>query len=532
MRCGCSAVAAAGALLAATIGSAGALAQKSGGILKMPDFASPASMSIHEEVTRAAVNPLMSVFNNLVLFDQHVPQNSLASVVPDLALGWSWDETQSALTFRLHSGVRWHDGKPFTARDVKCTWDTLAGKSSEKFRLNPRKSWYRNLEEVTTNGDDEVTFHLKRPQPYFIALLASGVSPVYPCHLIPAQMRQHPIGTGPFKFVEFKPNESIKVTRNPDYWKPGRPYLDGMEFPIIPSVATRALVFVAGTVDMTLSYGVSMPLLRDLRSQVPDAICEVDTDNGSRNLIINRAVPPFDKPELRRAMTLALDRKAFIDILVEGQGLVGGTMQPPPDGVWGVPPERLKTLPGYGSDIADNRAEARKIMEQLGYGGDKRLAVTVSTRNTAGYRDPAVIAIDQLKEIYIDGTLETIETANWFPKVIRKDYTVGVNVSETGLDDPDQMFYENYACGSDRNYTGYCNPQVDALIDRQSMEPDPEKRRELVWAIERELAEDASRPIIFYTRTATCWRPWVKGLTLMVNSVFNGWRMEDVSLDK
>jgi peptide/nickel transport system substrate-binding protein len=508
------------------------LAQKSGGILKMPDFASPASMSIHEEATRAAVTPLMGVFNNLVLFDQHVPQNSLASVVPDLATEWSWDEANTALTFRLRTGVRWHDGKPFTARDVKCTWDTLAGKSNEKFRLNPRKSWYRNLEEITTNGDDEVTFHLKRPQPYLPALLASGVSPVYPCHVTPAQMRQHPIGTGPFKFVEFKPNESIRVTKNADYWKPGRPYLDGMEFPIVPSVATRALMFVAGTVDMTLSYGVSMPLLRDLKSQVPHAICEVDTDNGSRNLIINRAVPPFDKPELRRAMTLALDRKTFIGILVEGQGLIGGAMQPPPDGFWGMPPERLKTLPGYGSDIANNRAEAHKIMEELGYGPAKHLAVTVSTRNTAGYRDPAVIAIDQLKEMYIDGTLETIETANWFPKVIRKDYTVGVNISETGLDDPDQMFYENYACGSDRNYTGYCNSQVDTLIDRQSMEADPEKRRELVWAIERELAEDASRPIIFYTRTATCWHPRVKGLTMMVNSVFNGWRMEDVWLDR
>ena len=531
MRCSFSAIVAAGALLVTTLGSVETYAQKSGGILKMPDFASPASMSIHEEATRAAVTPLMGVFNNLVLFDQHVPQNSLASVVPDLAIGWSWDETNTALTFRLHTGVRWHDGKPFTARDVKCTWDALAGKSTEKFRLNPRRSWYRNLEEVTTNGDDEVTFHLKRPQPYLLALLASGVSPVYPCHVNAAQMRQHPIGTGPFKFVEFKPNESIKVTKNADYWKPGRPYLDGMEFPIVPSVATRALMFVAGTVDMTLSYGVSMPLLRDLKSQVPDAICEIDTDNGSRNLIINRAAPPFDKPELRHAMTLALDRKAFIDILVEGQGLVGGVMQPPPDGVWGMPREVLNKLPGYSSDVANNRAEARKIMEQLGYGPAKRLATTVSTRNTAGYRDPAVIAIDQLKEIYIDGTLETIETANWFPKVIRKDYTVGVNVSETGLDDPDQMFYENYACGSDRNYTGYCNSQVDALIDRQSMEADPEKRRELVWAIERELAEDASRPIIFYPRGATCWHSRVKGLTMMVNSVFNGWRMEDVWLD-
>ena len=226
-----------------------------------------------------------------------------------------------------------------------------------RFRINPRKAWYRNVEEITANGDCEVIIHLKRPQPYLIALLASGQSPVYPCHVSTAQMRQHPIGTGPFKFVEFKPNESIRVTKNADYWKPGRPYLDGMEFPIVPSVATRALMFVAGTVDMTLSYGVSMPLLRDLKGQVPDAICEVDTDNGSRNLIINCAAPPFDKPELRRAMTLALDRKAFIDILVEGQGLVGGVMQPPPDGVWGMPPELLNKLPGYSSDVANNRVE-------------------------------------------------------------------------------------------------------------------------------------------------------------------------------
>jgi peptide/nickel transport system substrate-binding protein len=124
----------------------------------------------------------------------------------------------------------------------------------------------------------------------------------------------------------------------------------------------------------------------------------------------------------------------------------------------------------------------------------------------------------------------TIQTANWFPKVIRKDYTVGANISETAVDDPDQMFYENYACGSDRNYTGFCDKQVDALIDRQSSEADPEKQ--LVWEIERVLARDASRPIIFYTRVATCWHPRVKGLTIVANSVFNGWRFEDVWLDR
>jgi peptide/nickel transport system substrate-binding protein len=158
--------------------------------------------------------------------------------------------------------------------------------------------------------------------------------------------------------------------------------------------------------------------------------------------------------------------------------------------------------------------------------------VTVSTRNTAGYRDPAVIAIDQMKEIYIDAVLEPVETANWFPKVIRKDYAIGVNVSETAVDDPDQMFYENYACDSDRNYTGYCDKQTDEMIDGQSSEADPAKRKQLVWDVERVLARDASRPIIFYTKVATCWHPQVKGLNIVRNSVFNGWRYEDVWLDR
>jgi peptide/nickel transport system substrate-binding protein len=265
-------LAVAGLLLLATSLGGPALAQKPGGILRMSHFDSPASMSLLEESTAAVNRPMMGVFNNLVMFDQHVPQNSMRSIVPDLATSWAWNEEGTELTFPLRQGVKWHDGKPFTAKDVKCTWDLLTGKTSEKLRLNPRKSWYSNLQEVTTNGDTEATFHLKRPQPAFLELLASGWSPVYPCHVAPSDMRSHPIGTGtgPFKFVEFKPNERITVTRNPDYWKSGRPYLDGVEYTIIKDVSTRNLAFIAGKSDIDI--GVTIPVLKDVKNQAPQAI--------------------------------------------------------------------------------------------------------------------------------------------------------------------------------------------------------------------------------------------------------------------
>src|SRR5690242_20674435 len=142
-------------------------AQKRGGVLRIYQYDSPASMSIHEEAFNSAQNPMMAVFNNLVMFDQHVAQNRIDTIVPDLATKWSWSEDMTELTFQLRQGVNWHDGQPFTAADVKCTWDLILGKGQDKLRTNPRKSWYHNLDSISTK-DNTVTFHLKRPQPAFI----------------------------------------------------------------------------------------------------------------------------------------------------------------------------------------------------------------------------------------------------------------------------------------------------------------------------------------------------------------------------
>ena len=522
-----------GGVVAAIVCCSGsAFAQKSGGVLKMYHRDNPPSASIHEESTNSTVIPFMSLFNNLVLYDQSKPQNSPQSIVPDLAKSWSWSADNKNITFKLQEGVKWHDGQPFTAKDVVCTMDLLTGKAENKLRRNPRQSWYGNVDSTTANGDHEVTIHLKRPQPSILSLLASGYSPIYPCHIPVGQMRTKPVGTGPFKFVEFKQNEGIKIAKNPDYWKKGKPYLDAIEFTIVPNRATAMLSFQSGRFDITFPWEVTMPLLKDIKGQMPNVACQTTSMNNSTNLIVNRDAPPFDNPELRRAVMLAMDRKAFVDILNQGDAQLGGTMQPGTEGVWGLPQEMYESVPGYGSDVQKNREEARAIMKKLGYGPDKRMPLKIATRGISLYKDPAVILASQLKEIWIDADVDIIETSQWFPRVAQKKYSLGLNTTGNGVDDPDQNYFENFSCKSERNYTGYCNPEIEKLFEAQSAETDMEKRKKIVWEIDRKLLEDGARPIIMWNRASICMQPYVKGYVANVNSVYNGFRFEDVWLDK
>ncbi|CAN5715232.1 ABC transporter substrate-binding protein [soil metagenome] len=520
--------AAAGALLAL---AAPASAQKAGGTLKVSHRDNPPSASIHEEATISTVMPFMSVYNNLVVFDTESKQNRPDKIVPDLATEWAWDKDGTALTFKLRDGVKWHDGKPFSSAEVKCTFDMLLGDES-KLRKNPRKSWWFNLKEVTVNGEREVTFHLKRQQPSVLTMLAGAFSPVYPCHVSTAQMRTRPVGTGPFKFVELKQNESIKLVKNPDYWKKGRPYLDAIEFRIIPSRATSILAFVAGQYDLTFTAEIAAPALKDLKMQAPWAQCQLQPTNTQANLLVNRDRPPFDNAQVRKAMVLAIDRSAFTEIIGQGANRQGGAMLPPPEGLWGMPDEFLATVAGYGADTEKQRAEGRKIMAGLGYSADKPLKIKVSTRNIPSYRDQAVILIDHLKHVWIQADLEPLDTSVWYNRLLKKDYSVGMNIQGVGIDDPDVVFYETYSCGSERNYTNYCSPEIEKLFDQQSRMSDIEARKKLVWEIDKQLQEDGARPVIQHGQGATCWRPETKGIKLSVNSIYNHWRFEDVWLDR
>ena len=173
-------------------------------------------MSIHEESTIAGEGPAMGVFNNLVMYDQHVAQSGLNSIEPDLATEWSWNEERTQLTFRLRQGVKWHDGKPFTAKDVKCTFDLLQGTAAEKLRLNPRKPWYRNLEEVVVERRRRGDVRAETAAAGVYHVAGIRVSPDLPCRVPPARCAS----------TQSEPARSThRIQTQRTYWRPPQPRL-------------------------------------------------------------------------------------------------------------------------------------------------------------------------------------------------------------------------------------------------------------------------------------------------------------------
>jgi peptide/nickel transport system substrate-binding protein len=519
-------------VLALTLAGTGqAYAQKTGGILKATHRGSPPSLSIHQEATINTVWPMMPVYNNLVFYDWQKPTDGPDTIVPELAESWFWSKDGKVLTFRLRRGVRWHDGRPFTSADVKDTFDVVRGASSRRMKLNPRKLYFFNVEDITTKGDYEVTFHLKRPQPSLLSMLATGYTPVHPAHIAPDELRTTAVGTGPFKLKSYLRDQSIELVKNPDYWRQGRPYLDGITYIIIKARPSRIAALQAGQVDIAFPSETNVPARDTLKAATPRIVFQKVAHSVSDNIIVNTRKPPFDNLKLRQAVNLAFDRAAMIKSVHQTEGAVSaGANLPPPYNPWGLPAQELSKMPGYG-DPAKDKAQARKLLAEEGYGPGNPLKVIVSTRATAQYVDFATWALDQLKQVGIEGTLEQVETGNWHAKMARRDYQLGVNLTGVGPDDPDANFYENYACGSERNYSDYCNEEVMKMFDRASSETDFKKRLALVHEIDKKLQMEVARPIIAQRIDFFASWDYVKNLVAHHN-IYNYGRMENVWLDK
>ncbi|HEV8675221.1 MAG TPA: ABC transporter substrate-binding protein [Methylomirabilota bacterium] len=521
------------AVLVAAVPVVAAETPKSGGILRVTQREDlPQGFAIHETSTISTVWPAMPCLSNLVLFDPLKKIESAETIIGELAEKWSWQDNYRNLVFFLRKDVKWHDGQPFTSTDVKFTFDMLreAPDAAGKLRINPRKEWYANVDAVEVPDAHTVVFRLKRAQPSLLLMLASGYSPVYAAHVPPASYRTGCVGTGPFKLKEWRKGEFVEYVKNPDYFVKGRPYLEGLRFVVIAERGTRTAALQAGQVDVSFPGETSKTVAEQLKQAVPQLVVTPYSQNVNDNIIMNVKKPPFDNVKVRLAVSHAIDRRALVQAVHQGGAVVGASLAPRPHGVWGLLERDLGALPGYGKP-ADEKAGARKLLGELGITPQNPLRVEMVTRAIAIYVDMASFVINELKQVGIEASLKQIETAQWHATATRGDYQIGANLTGIGPDDPDANFYENYGCGSPRNYSQYCSEQVMRLIDQQSQELDGRKRLATVYQIQKKLEDDAARPMLDWRLDYFVVWPQVKNL-LPHQSIYNFGRLQEVWLDK
>jgi peptide/nickel transport system substrate-binding protein len=506
---------------------------KSGGVLNVMQREDlPQGFAIHETSTISTVWPAMPCFNNLVMFDPLKKTESAETVIGDLAEKWSWQDNYRNLVFFLRKNVKWHDGHAFTSKDVKYTFDMLreTPDAAGKLRINPRKDWYTNVEAVEAAEPHTVVFRLKKPQPSLLLMLASGYSPIYAAHVPAATYRTTCVGTGPFKFKEWKKGESIELVKNPDYFIKGRPYLDGLKYITITERGTKFAALQSGRLDVAFPGDATKTIAEQVTKAEPRIKMTLAAQNVNDNLLLNVTKPPFNNLKVRQAFSLSIDRRAVVATVHQGGAMVGAAMAPKPWGVYGLLEKDLASLPGYGKG-SDDKAKAKKLLAEAGFGTSNPLKLELAVRAIPMYLDFAAFVVNELKQIGVEGTLKQIETAQWHPYATRREFQVGPNLTGLGVDDPDGNFFENYACGSARNYGGYCNEQVQKMIEAQSAELDTKKRMAMVVEIQKKLEEDAARPTVDWRLEYYLQWQHVKNL-VPHQSIYNWGRMQEVWLDK
>src|SRR5216117_1629573 len=399
---------------------------KAGGTLNITQREDlPQGFAIHETSTISTVWPAMPCLNNLVLFDPLKKTESVDTIIGELAEKWSWQDNYRNLVFFLRKGVKWHDGQPFTAKDVKFTFDMLreAPDAPAKLRINPRKDWYANVEAVEAPDAQTVVFRLKRPQPSLLMMLASGYTPIYAAHVPPAQYRTTCVGTGPFKLKEWRKGEFVEYVKNPDYFVKGRPYLDGLRYVVIAERGTATAALQAGRVDTAFPGQTPKPIAERLKKAVPQLVMTPVNTSVIDHLVVNTKKPPFDNAKVRLALSHAIDRRALIDTVYQGGAVLGASMASPPYGVWGLLDKDIRALPGNGK-AADEKARARTLLAEAGFGPKAPLRLEILTRALPDFLDVASFVINELKHVGVEASLKQVESAQWHPLQTRGDFQI------------------------------------------------------------------------------------------------------------
>ena len=458
-----------------------------GGVLLAVIGADPPSLDPHQESTFANIELVAPLYSTLLQLDPY----DYPKIIGDLATEWKISSDGLTYTFKIHPGVKFHDGSPLTSADVKASYNKII--FPPQGVRSVRQNAYTAVAQVEAPDPTTVVFKLKFPSASLLANLASPWNVIFPKSYLdrdPNYFKTHAIGSGPFKFKGYTRGSTFEGERNPAYFVKDRPYLDGYKFYISPETSVRAAAIRSGRAYIEFRDLPSAEV-EAIKKQLGDKITVQETAmTGEWGIAINNTKKPFDDVRVRKALSLGIDRYTMARVLYPLTGLryVGGLMRPGSE--WALPAADLEKLPGFGRDIEKNRAEARKLLAEAGY--PNGLKVVLKNRNVKlPYQDFAVFLIGEWRKIGIEAEHRPLETAAWFSDgQDTGNFELLVAPTVEFMDDPDQ-FLGRYATGSTQNWGRFSDPQVDDLFSRQARSLDPVERKRLINDLEKRVLGNA-----------------------------------------
>jgi peptide/nickel transport system substrate-binding protein len=498
-----------------------------GGVLLAAIGADAPSLDPHQEQTFATMQPVAPLYSTLLQIDPY----SYPNIIGDVASEWKISPDGLTYTFKVRPGIRFHDGSPLTAADVKASYDKIL--SPPEGVRSIRKHHYSAVAGVDAPDPATVVFRLKFPSASLLLNLASPWNVIFPKKYLdkdPNYFKTHVVGSGPFRFKSYTRGSTFEGERNPDYFVKDRPYLDGYKFFISTETSVRAAAIRSGRAHIEFR---NLPdaEVESIKKQLGDKVVVQSTPFVIHfDVAMNNTVKPFTDIRVRKALTLGIDRYTAAKVLPSLTGLreVGALMRPGTE--WAMSPPELERFPGFGRDAEKNRAEARRLLAEAGY--PNGLKVVLKNRNIKlPYQDWAVYVVQEWRKIGVEAEHRPLETAAWYADG-RDQGNFEVVIYPTGnfVDDPDALLAP-YLTGSSQNWARFADPAIDDLYARQARTLDPTERRKLVIELQKIVLEKAYHmPGLWWSRNVVHWakvKNWVAP-----PSHFTNQKLQDVWLSE
>ena len=456
--------------------------EKRGGTLKVASVGPAPHLDINGRSSLQTILQIGAAYNGLVEAD---PLDNTV-IIPGLAERWELSSDGRTYTFHLRNNVRWHDGQPFVAEDVKFSLE----RSLDKVKSYAGK-WLASIEEITVVDPTTVQIRLQFPQQSLLGALAVpsyGGGSIVPKHVLdedPTALETSVVGTGPFKLTRYERGVEYLLERNDDYWVPGRPYLDGILTIPIPDASTRLTAFIAGRVDL-LSYDTPMTPqeAQILRKRMPEASLKPFDRLNVMAMSFNPIEgSPWADVRVRKAAYLAVDRQQMIRTAGGGEGKLAVTLLPEE---FRVSEEELSTWPGLRQPKQDDIAEAKQLLADAGYPNGFDFTLMSTTRDPI-FDDVALVLQQQLGQIGLNMTVDSPEWGVYVDRYRKNTWVTKVSRCSMFFPDPDAAAMQQMTPPS--CLTGMQDPKLLDIARRQTQAATVAERKALLIELQEHVAE-------------------------------------------